>query len=160
METSLNELFIGHMRDKECISEMIFQYATALDYRQWELLVPLFKPDVQYSYGGYVTGSGCDDLIAMIRSNLDGCGPSQHLFSNLRISIDEQADNNHASCRFYGRVMHAGVEQESHLLFDFWGEYCCPLVRNTLAEPHHWLISDITQTGFHATGEMKILKGK
>ena len=54
METSHNELFIGHMRDKEHISEMVFQYATALDYRLWELLVPLFKSNVQYSYGGYV----------------------------------------------------------------------------------------------------------
>ena len=159
METSANELFIGHMRDKEYISEMIFQYARALDYRQWELLVPLFKPEVQYSYGGYVTGTGCDDLIAMIRSNLDGCGPSQHLFSNLSISIDEQADNDHANCRFYGRVMHAGVEKDSHLLFDFWGEYGCQLMRNTSAGPHAWLISDITQTGFHATGDMTILKG-
>ena len=56
--------------------------------------------------------------------------------------------------------MHAGVEQESHLLVDFWGEYYCQLVRNKTAGPHYWLISDITQTGFHATGEMKILKGK
>ena len=61
METSHNELFIGHMRDKEHISEMVFQYATALDYRRWELLVPLFKSNVQYSYGGYVK-----DQAAMI----------------------------------------------------------------------------------------------
>tara|TARA_B100000767_G_C19754461_1_gene532271 strand:+ start:580 stop:1056 length:477 start_codon:yes stop_codon:yes gene_type:complete len=152
--------FLAFLRDKESISNMIFQYATALDHRQWDLLVPLFKQDVHYSYGGYVTGTGGDDLIAMIRSNLDGCGPSQHLFSNLRITASSQGDPNKANCLFYGRVMHAGVEEESHLLFDFWGEYRCQLVRDTQIGAHHWLISEIEQTGFHHTGDMKILKGK
>ncbi len=145
-----DEQFLRYLRDKDEIIGLINQYAVALDERRWELLPDLFTPDVEVNYGG-IERSGVDAVVGMIQAHLGGCGPSQHLFSNYRVSVD----GDQATALFYGRVMHAGVGDESQLLFDFWGEYQDRLLRTD----HGWRCYERRQRPFHATGDISILKG-
>lgn len=153
--------FLQYLKDKDTIEKMVYQYASALDQRDWALLPPMAIDDMQFNYGGVVEGNSPDAWVAMIRSNLDGCGPSQHLFSNVRINTDYSDDANHtASVAFYGRVMHAGKGEERNILFDFWGEYRCQLIRVRDDNLLGWRFSKVEQVPFHFTGDMKILKNQ
>ena len=142
--------FLQYLRDKEDIIEMINHYAMALDDRKWELLKDLFTADVRINFGG-IEREGIDDFIEMIKAHLGGCGPSQHLFSNYRITVD----GDRATAAFYGRVMHAGVGKQKDVLFDFWGEYRDELIRT----PDGWRTCKRSQRPFHITGDISILKG-
>lgn len=153
--------FLQYLKDKDAIEKMVCQYATALDQRDWQLLPPMAIENMQFNYGGVVKGTTPSAWVKMIRSNLDGCGPSQHLFSNLRINTDYSDRLQHlAEVDFYGRVMHAGKGDEGHILFDFWGEYRCKLVRTESANHQGWRFSQVEQVPFHFTGDMKILKSQ
>ena len=153
--------FLQYLKDKNAIEKMVYQYASALDQRDWQQLAPMAIDDMTFNYGGVVKGSTPDAWVAMIRSNLDGCGPSQHLFSNIRIDTDYSNSQQHiASVDFYGRVMHAGKDEERHILFDFWGEYRCKLIRSESNDDRGWRLSQVTQVPFHFTGDPKILKSQ
>lgn len=155
--------FLQYLKDKDAIESMVYQYATALDQRDWALLPPMTIKDLAYNYGGVVEGNATDTWVAMIRSHLDGCGPSQHLFSNVRIKTDYSGQNPAATVDFYGRVMHAGKGEEQHVLFDFWGEYQCKLIRvdtDPAATHAGWRFSEVRQVPFHSTGDTRILKGE
>jgi len=141
--------FMKYLRDKEEIINLILKYATALDSRNWSLLDELFTHDVTTDYGG-VQRSGVDAIKAMIVSHLGGCGPSQHLFSNFRVEVS----GNKASAKFYGRVMHAGTNDQKDSLFDVWCEYQDELIRTE----NGWRTSFRRQVVFNATGDMSILK--
>lgn len=152
MENQLNDFdFINYLRDKEQIIELHNTYAMALDTRDWSRLNPLFTDDVSSNYGG-IESHGRDELLAMIKSFLGGCGPSQHLFSNHRITVS----GNKAISAFYGRVMHAGIGEQKNVLFDFWGEYQDELIRTEQG----WRICKRLQVPFHATGDASILKAE
>ncbi len=142
--------FVQYLRDKEEIIEMINQYALCLDDRKWDLLKDLFTEDVQINFGG-IERDGIEDFIDMIKDHLGGCGPSQHLFSNYRITVD----GDKATAAFYGRVMHAGVGEQKDVLFDFWGEYMDELIRT----PNGWRTCRRSQRPFNITGDISILKG-
>ena len=109
-----DEEFLQYLRDKEEIIDLINQYALCLDDRQWDSLKDLFTQDVQINFGG-IERKGITDFVDMIKSHLGGCGPSQHLFSNYRITVS----GDKAKAAFYGRVMHAGVGDQKDILFDF-----------------------------------------
>jgi hypothetical protein len=141
--------FVAYLRDKEAIESLVNRYAVALDERQWALLTDLFTTDVEADYGG-ICCSGINALVEMIQSHLGGCGPSQHLFGNLRVQVDGDT----ATALFYGRVMHAGLGEQREVVFDFWGEYRDELQRT----PEGWRTSRRTQRPFHITGDMSILK--
>ena len=143
--------FLQYLRDKEEIIGMIHQYALALDDRHWDLLKDLFTEDVRINFGG-IEREGIDAFIDMIKAHLGGCGPLQHLFSNYRITVD----GDKATAAFYGRVMHAGVDDPKDVLFDFWGEYRDELIRT----PNGWRTCKRSQRPFHITGDISILKGE
>ena len=153
--------FLQYLKDKDAIETMVYQYASALDQRDWCLLPPMAIETMAYNYGGIVEGSTPQSWVTMIRSNLDGCGPSQHLFSNVRISTDySNATQHSATVDFYGRVMHAGKGEEKDILFDFWGEYRCKLLRIDKPQCQGWRFTFVEQVPFHFTGDMKILKSQ
>ena len=75
--------FLRYIKDKDAIEKLIFSYATALDERQFSLLAPIATDNLHFNYGGVFKGDTPDAWVDMIKSNLGGCGPSQHLFSNI-----------------------------------------------------------------------------
>jgi len=113
---------------------------------------------VHINFGDVEIRDSRDSFINMIQSKLGGCGPSQHLFGNVRVtmndSMNDSSKGDRASCAFYGRVMHAGVGEQKEILFDFWGEYQGELIRTD----EGWRFASFFQRPFNFTGDFSILK--
>ncbi len=105
------------------------RYARALDERNWDQLDTIFAPEVQADYGGgEFRTDGRAALVAMIRSHLDGCGPTQHLLG----TPDVEVLGNQASSRIYVRAAHRGVGARSDLTYEALGEYRAQWRRTTV----------------------------
>ena len=70
--------------DHAAIRAVLDRYAEALDSRDWEMLDEVFAPDAVFEFGEFLTRTRAE-AVAMIRSHLDGCGPTQHLLGNHRV---------------------------------------------------------------------------
>ena len=101
------------------------RYAEALDRRDWGLLDQVFTPAVTADYGGEVQLAGRDELVAMIRSFLGGCGPTQHLLGNETVAVD--GDTARMSCKL--RAYHVGVGDRSTDFYEILGWYHTRQVR-------------------------------
>lgn len=110
--------------DRFEIIAVLDRYADVLDGRDWPRLAEVFTPDVEMDFGAW-RASNLDDVIANIRSFLDGCGPSQHLLGNYRIDLAGDT----ARSRCYVRVMHFGRGEHEGKRYEMWGEYADELVR-------------------------------
>ncbi len=121
----LNRLNI--LEDKCRIQEVLYAYAAACDYRDWKLLKEVFARDVNVNYGNEYKLNGLDDVSAMIRSMLGGCGPTQHLMGNFRISL--QGDS--ADCACYVQAVHAGKDENKEKTYEVWAEYRDKLERKS-----------------------------
>lgn len=65
-------------------------YAYALDQRNWALLDAVFHETCWARYGDNAAVLGRQAIVNAIRGYLDGCGPTQHLISNIMVI---RADN-------------------------------------------------------------------
>ena len=110
--------------DRFDIIAALDRYAECLDTRNWQGLADVFTEDVDMDFGVW-RAHDLDGVRSNIRAFLDGCGPSQHLLGNYRISLDGDA----ASSRCYCRVMHHGKGEHSGKTFESWIEYSDELVR-------------------------------
>jgi 3-phenylpropionate/cinnamic acid dioxygenase small subunit len=139
------------MDDERAIEQILIRYALACDRRDWQLMNDVFLPDVVANYGGEYRIQGRDKVVGMIRSLLDGCGPTQHLLGNFRIVVEGDT----ASCECYVRAAHAGRGEQASLTYEVWAEY-----RDTLRRTDEgWRISERKMVVFHQTGDRSILKG-
>ncbi|VBB14637.1 nuclear transport factor 2 family protein [Burkholderia stabilis] len=104
------------------------RYAYALDERNWQALETVFAHDVRTDYndGEFVT-DGLAELVGMIRSHLDGCGPTQHLLGTPNIDVDGDG----ARSRIYVRAAHRGRGENEHLVYEALGEYVAKWKRTT-----------------------------
>ncbi len=142
--------FIQQLRSREEIQSLVNSYATTLDTKIFEDLSGILTENIQSNFGGYIC-DGIDDFMHMVKSHLAGCGPTQHLFSNLRVTVDDDS----ANVKFYASIMHAGVGDQSELLLHIWSEYEGTLV---LTE-RGWRFSQFNQMPIKMKGDMSILKG-
>ena len=55
----------------------------------------------------------------MCKDNLNGCGPTQHLFGNFRIKIN----GNKAKSKCSAQVGHVGKSPNENETYEMWGEY-------------------------------------
>jgi len=110
--------------DRFAIIAVLDGYSECLDTRAWDRLSEVFTDDVDMDFGAWHE-QGLTKVTAMIRSYLDGCGPSQHLLGNYRIELD----GNQASSRCYCRVMHMGKGKHEGKTYETWIEYADELVR-------------------------------
>ncbi|MFD1554858.1 nuclear transport factor 2 family protein [Paraburkholderia silviterrae] len=96
------------------------RYAHALDERNWPMLDTVFAHDVRADYndGEFVT-DGLAELVSMIRSHLDGCGPTQHLLGTPYVDVGSDG----AQSRIYVRAAHRGRGEKEHLVYEAIGEY-------------------------------------
>jgi hypothetical protein len=115
--------------DRFAIIAVLDRYAECLDTRDWQGLADVFSEDVEMDFGVW-RATNLDEVRTNIRSFLDGCGPSQHLLGNYRISLAGDS----ATSRCYCRVMHHGKGEHVGKTFESWIEYTDELVRT----PRGW----------------------
>ncbi|HQQ62243.1 MAG TPA: nuclear transport factor 2 family protein [Pseudomonadales bacterium] len=137
--------------DYRAIEQTLIRYALACDTRNWALLDEVFTTDITAIYGGEYRLQGRHNLTGMIRSLLDGCGPTQHLLGNFRIAIE----GNTAQCACYVRAAHAGRDDKASLTYEVWAEYRDKL----LLTAEGWRISERRMVVFNETGTREVLKG-
>ncbi len=125
------------------------RYARALDHREWALLDQVFCPDVHYAPVGVEPAFGRPAAIALIRSFLDGCGPTQHLLGNLEVEADGDAPYS----RCYVRAAHRGTGERSNVEFVTHAEY---LVRWQL-QPTGWRAREWVLRPLWHAGDISIL---
>ena len=112
--------------DKEKIRELLINYAIALDSRSWLSLNNIFHKDATASYGSEAIEqlykpSSRDEIINMCKQSLGGCGPTQHLLSNFRITTNPNSNKANSKC--YVRAFHAGMEPNENEYYEMFGEY-------------------------------------
>ena len=130
------------------IVDVLNEYATALDKKDWARLDHVFAEDATMDYGAWdVTGRV--EVVNNIRRYLDGCGPTQHLLGNYEIRID----GDRATARVYVRAYHLGLGDRSDVSYEMFGEYRDELART----PEGWRITRrLGRPSFHL-GDMSIL---
>jgi 3-phenylpropionate/cinnamic acid dioxygenase small subunit len=110
--------------DRAQITEVLDRYAEALDLRRWEVLETVFAPEIAFDSGEWVV-RGRPEVIAQIRTYLDGCGPTQHLLGNYRVALD----GDRARSRVYVRAFHACKDRSDPRVYEMGGEYADELRR-------------------------------
>lgn len=104
--------------DEAAISLLLITYARACDERNWDLFDEIFTPDLVSESGGH-RFEGRKARVDSIRSNLGGCGPTQHLLGNQRINVD----GDEATSSTYVRALHVGAGERSQLTYEICGTY-------------------------------------
>jgi hypothetical protein len=90
---------IAEVEDRLAITDLLYQYATALDTRDWDLLRATFTEDGIADYlefGG--VNEGRDAIVELCGGVLSGLDASQHLIANPRVTLE--GDRATASCYF------------------------------------------------------------
>ncbi|UGT53430.1 nuclear transport factor 2 family protein [Nocardia asteroides] len=121
--------------DKLDIVDLAYAYADALDRRDWSALDAVFTPDMTADYAGEYELTGREQVVGMIRTFLDPCGPTQHLLSNPRVRVD--GDTAELSIKL--RVHHLGAGEHSALTYEIFGWYHALVTRTPCGwRIHHW----------------------
>jgi SnoaL-like protein len=102
------------------IGRALAAIARAMDERDWSVLDHWIDVGACADYGtGPLTGRV--EMVALMRSYLDACGPTQHLLGNLVIDVDPSAATARSRC--YVSDMHVGAGARSQQTFSTLGEY-------------------------------------
>lgn len=112
--------------DRHAVIDVLNNYATCLDSRDWDGLDDVFHDDAVGEYGSVLEGRSA--IVSSIRGFLDGCGASQHLLGNHQIHID----GDRAQCTTKARVIHVGAGERAALTpYEAIGVYRDQLIRTT-----------------------------
>ena len=140
---------LEEMRHQQAVEQVLIAYASTCDTRQWHEFENVFAADVTANYGGDYTIAGRDNLVAMIRSMLGGCGATQHLLGNFRIAIN----GSQATCRCYVQANLVGVGDKSDMRYEVWAEYDDVLI----LKDGHWLICERKMIVLQELGSRDVL---
>lgn len=102
------------MSPRDEIVEALAGFAAATDQRDWSAIRDLLTPDAVAYHR-----TGPDAIVAVMAAHLGGCGPTQHLLGNHRISVD----GDRAGSLSYARVYHVGAGPLEGSFFECMGEY-------------------------------------
>lgn len=113
--------------DEREIYRAIVGIARAMDERDWDTIEAVTAPDFTGDVGSGPLGSGAE-MIALLRSFLDDCGPTQHLVGTVLIDVGtgdegDGDDVDTATSRAYVADMHLGVGDKAGLFFRTLGDY-------------------------------------
>lgn len=136
--------------DRMEVTDVLNGYAAACDSRDWDLFNQIFTPDVEANYGGPNVFNSRGAVVDMIRGMLGGCGPTQHMLSNYRITIDGDVADTICSVRAF----HAGIGEAKGKTFEVWGEYRDRLVRTG----EGWRIARRTMVATWVQGSFDVLR--
>jgi hypothetical protein len=107
----------GLLAERE-IARALAGIARAMDERNWAAFGEWCAEDATADLGtGMLAGRAA--IVALIRSFLDDCGPTQHLLGNLVVDVEGER----AVSRCYVSDLHLGAGAKSHLSFSTLGEY-------------------------------------
>lgn len=102
--------------DERDIERALYTAARAMDDHDWTAVAEVFADDATGDLGaGSLVGSAA--IVALIRSYLDACGPTQHLLGN--VIVDVAGDT--AVSRAYVHDLHLSVDGSER--FYTMGEY-------------------------------------
>ncbi|WP_112470464.1 nuclear transport factor 2 family protein [Streptomyces triticisoli] len=104
----------GSPHDRVAVLEQLHRLQRAIDARDWDTIRETFTPDGT-GYGR----TGVDEILAVMRDHLGGCGPTQHLLGNERVTIE----GDRARSLSYARVHHVGAGDMQGKFFECMGEY-------------------------------------
>ncbi|GAB2651582.1 nuclear transport factor 2 family protein [Prescottella soli] len=104
--------------DEREIYRSIVRFARAMDQRDWAEIETIAAEDMEADLGTGRLGSR-REMIALTRSFLDDCGPTQHLVGNVLIDIDGDT----ARSRAYVADMHLGTGELEGKFFRTIGDY-------------------------------------
>ena len=111
-------------QDRSEVFDVHNRYAEAADRRDWSLYDHVFTVDATADYGvSKLTGR--EAIVKLIRKNLAGCGPTQHLLGNHTAQVD--GDEAHGSCKV--RAFGQGAGARSAETYEILGTYHHDLVR-------------------------------
>ncbi|MGH3349786.1 MAG: nuclear transport factor 2 family protein [Nocardioides sp.] len=102
------------MSPRDEIVDALARFAAATDARDWSAIRDLLTPDAVAYHR-----TGPDAIVAVMSEHLGGCGPTQHLLGNHRVSID----GDRAQSLSYARVYHVGAGPMVGSFFECMGEY-------------------------------------
>ena len=72
------------------LHQVLIAYALLCDGRDWRRIGEVFSDDASATYGGHARPDRAA-ILAMLRNNLGGCGPTQHLLGNLQVWVQDEA---------------------------------------------------------------------
>jgi ketosteroid isomerase-like protein len=136
--------------DERAISALLYDYARALDRRDWALLASVFTPDavVDYSLEGGPVCRGPAEVAADCRADFAGLNATQHMIGNITIAVT--GDHARASSLVHAWHFRTAAEGEPTLLLV--GGYEDHLIHG----PNGWLISARQLTVAFQTGNVAV----
>lgn len=96
-----NEITLQGITDWQAIVDLLIQYATALDSRNWKLLEQCFLPDAVADYGEVGCHEGYPAIETAVRYFLEGLDSSQHLLGNYVVDI--KGDRARTTCYLHAQ---------------------------------------------------------
>ncbi|BBY42309.1 nuclear transport factor 2 family protein [Mycolicibacterium celeriflavum] len=101
----MNPDALQRLLDERDIERALYTTARAMDDHDWSAVAEVFADDATGDLGtGPLVGSGA--IVALIRSYLDACGPTQHLLGN--VIVDVAGDS--AVSRAYVHDLHLSAD--------------------------------------------------
>jgi hypothetical protein len=106
---------MSDLDDRHAIIDQLHLLCALFDARDWPRIGEVMTDDVE--------AYGCQGLVAVVRdslrAHLGGCGPSQHLLGNHRVTVvGDTADSVTKA-----RVFHQGLGDAADRTFECFGDY-------------------------------------
>ena len=130
------------------LHQVLIAYARLCDGRDWALMDQVFSADASATYGGRALPDGAA-ILTMLRDNLGGCGPTQHLLGNLQVWMEDEQ----VSSRIEVRASHRGTGEKKDLTYDCMGHYQDRWTRT----PQGWRITHRAMTVALEFGSRRVL---
>lgn len=130
------------------LHDVMIAYALLCDGRHWRDIGNVFSDDASATYGGRILPDRTA-ILAMLRNNLGGCGPTQHLLGNLQV----RAEGEQVTSRIEVRASHRGAGDKQDQTYDCMGHYQDRWTRT----PQGWRIAHRTMTVALEFGSRKVL---
>lgn len=112
-----------HLQLEREVVIVLNQYAQLCDAREWSLMDQIFSPNATAQYGDRVLANPTA-ILAMLRDNLGGCGPTQHLLGNLSVDATPAGDGPPmVVTRIAVRASHCGAGENRHETYECMGHY-------------------------------------
>jgi hypothetical protein len=147
----MDEARLQQLIDEKEIIDVMNQYTTALDTRNWELLESTMTPDGVADFGD-LAGVGILDspqaLVDLCRSSLQDLRATQHLQGNYVVEVN--GDSAEASCYLQANHFQEGLPGGD--TFVVWAKYRDKFVRT----PNGWKIKHRNLDTISAGGNMNL----
>ena len=95
---------LGRLLLERKLHQVLIAYALLCDGRDWSRVGEVFSDDASATYGGHARPDRAA-ILAMLRNNLGGCGPTQHLLGNLQVWVEGEE----VTSRIEVRASHRGT---------------------------------------------------